>query len=529
MEVRLLARKSRKKKKKIGQSVKFEVYGILIIVFAIISLAGKGEIPGIGSVGRSLSSIFLFLTGRLYFVIPLIAIVIGLFLMIKRSWPKGWSYRKTGILLMILGLLTVYHISLFSLLDPEGLYTSGDIMRQPYENTSQMLAQDKSSEAYMRALGGGMVGAFTYGLLYFLFDHLGAKLVVIAMFAIGLICLTGWSYGEMGLKLKRYIQTMLKKFRLRVKDEKRLAKEKKQNRPPKQPLSIVTEEEPEHVEPTHTGSSLSSVDTMEVPQSEQPLSPLIRDFQDHTSMTQHDEGQPQLKLEKSEENLTEDTDTRQVKVSKERGTIEVTFNAAHSADDSLDPPYRLPAFDLLTRPEQSGQGTASINYKENAKKLEDTLESFGVGARVLEVVKGPSVTRYEIQPDSGVKVSRVVSLTDDIALALAAKDIRMEAPIPGKAAIGIEVPNSTVSLVSLREVMESTSFEESMSKVSVGLGRDISGKPIVADLSKMPHMLVAGATGSGKSVCINGVIVSILYKAKPDEVKFLMIDPKKVE
>jgi S-DNA-T family DNA segregation ATPase FtsK/SpoIIIE len=165
----------------------------------------------------------------------------------------------------------------------------------------------------------------------------------------------------------------------------------------------------------------------------------------------------------------------------------------------------------------------------NARKLETTLESFGVKAKVVEVVRGPAVTRYEIQPDVGVKVSRIVSLTDDIALALAAKDIRMEAPIPGKAAIGIEVPNTEVSLVTLREVMETSAFQGSSAKLSVAFGRDISGSPIVSDLAKMPHLLVAGATGSGKSVCINGIITSILFKAKPDEAKFLMIDPKMVE
>src|SRR5690606_30739739 len=153
-----------------------------------------------------------------------------------------------------------------------------------------------------------------------------------------------------------------------------------------------------------------------------------------------------------------------------------------------------------------------------------TLESFGVRAKVLAVVKGPSVTRYEVQPDIGVKVSRIVSLTDDIALALAAKDIRMEAPIPGKSAIGIEVPNNEVSVVTLREVMESGAFQDSPSKLSIALGRDISGQPIVGNLARMPHLLVAGATGSGKSVCINSIITSILFKAKPDEVKFLMID-----
>jgi len=192
-------------------------------------------------------------------------------------------------------------------------------------------------------------------------------------------------------------------------------------------------------------------------------------------------------------------------------------------------PYKLPPFQLLAMPKNIASASDQNDYMVIARKLETTLESFGVRAKVLEVVRGPAVTRYEIQPDVGVKVSRIVGLTDDIALALAAKDIRMEAPIPGKSAIGIEVPNNEVSMVTMREVMETQIFKESEAKLSIAFGRDIAGQTIVGNLAKMPHLLVAGATGSGKSVCINGIITSILYKAKPDEVKFLMVDPKMVE
>lgn len=192
-------------------------------------------------------------------------------------------------------------------------------------------------------------------------------------------------------------------------------------------------------------------------------------------------------------------------------------------------PYKLPTFRLLAKSINSGKSGDQADYMQTARKLEATLESFGVRARVLEVVRGPAVTRYEIQPDIGVKVSRIVNLTDDIALALAAKDIRMEAPIPGKSAIGIEVPNNEVSIVTMREVMETPTFVDAEAKLSIAFGRDISGQTIVGNLAKMPHLLVAGATGSGKSVCINGIITSILYKAKPDEVKFMMVDPKMVE
>lgn len=217
------------------------------------------------------------------------------------------------------------------------------------------------------------------------------------------------------------------------------------------------------------------------------------------------------------------------------GMAEGITEAADKPEEAVLPPkpapkpYKLPPFRLLSKPAGSGKSGDQADYKQTARKLEATLESFGVRARVLEVVRGPAVTRYEIQPDIGVKVSRIVNLTDDIALALAAKDIRMEAPIPGKSAIGIEVPNNEVSLVTMREVMETPVFQDAESKLSIAFGRDISGQTIVGNLAKMPHLLVAGATGSGKSVCINGIITSILYKAKPDEVKFMMVDPKMVE
>ena len=192
--------------------------------------------------------------------------------------------------------------------------------------------------------------------------------------------------------------------------------------------------------------------------------------------------------------------------------------------------YTYPKLDLLNNNAKSKmKNEDKQDLFDNANKLEDTLMSFGVEAKVLQVTKGPSVTRFEIQPSQGVKVSKIVNLQDDIALGLAASAVRMEAPIPGKSAIGIEVPNKKQTPVFLREVLDSKEFQESTKKISFALGKDITGTCIVGDLSEMPHMLIAGATGSGKSVCINSLIVSLLYKYSPDEIKLLMIDPKVVE
>ncbi|MEG0553070.1 MAG: DNA translocase FtsK, partial [Carnobacterium sp.] len=190
--------------------------------------------------------------------------------------------------------------------------------------------------------------------------------------------------------------------------------------------------------------------------------------------------------------------------------------------------YQLPPSSLLNEIEETDQTNEYALIQRNVKKLEETFKSFGVDAKVTKANLGPAVTKYEIQPAVGVKVSRIVSLSDDIALALAAKDIRMEAPIPGKPFIGIEVPNNEVSLVSFRNVIEGQ-VKNNEKLLEVPLGRDISGNVAMADLTKMPHLLVAGSTGSGKSVCINGIITSLLMKAKPNEVKLMMIDPKMVE
>lgn len=183
--------------------------------------------------------------------------------------------------------------------------------------------------------------------------------------------------------------------------------------------------------------------------------------------------------------------------------------------------YQLPSYNLLQLPPQHDQSGEYSVIQANAKKLEQTLQSFGVKAKVTQVHLGPAVTKYEILPDIGVKVSKIVNLQDDLALALAAKDIRMEAPIPGKSAIGIEVPNSEVAIVTLREVLESKDGAKPEALLQVALGRDITGQAVLAELNKMPHLLVAGSTGSGKSVCINGIVVSILMRTKPHEVKLI--------
>lgn len=215
----------------------------------------------------------------------------------------------------------------------------------------------------------------------------------------------------------------------------------------------------------------------------------------------------------------------------EEKAAEQTAKAAEIPAEPVEEerPYIYPPIDLLGKDPQTGSGSSRSEMIENAKKLESTLKSFGVDAKVIQISKGPTVTRYELSPSQGVKVSKIVNLADDIALNLAASGIRIEAPIPGKAAVGIEVPNKETQSVYMRTLLESDAFKEHPSKLAFALGQDIAGNAVVTDIAKMPHLLIAGATGSGKSVCINTLITSILYKADPKEVKLLLVDPKVVE
>lgn len=201
----------------------------------------------------------------------------------------------------------------------------------------------------------------------------------------------------------------------------------------------------------------------------------------------------------------------------------------HTEAPKKERPYHFPPLSLLQKPGSKNTGDGVKELKNTAAKLQQTLATFGVKVTITDISQGPSVTRYELQPEQGVKVSKILGLADDIKLNLAAMDIRIEAPIPGKAAIGIEVPNKENTMVALRELMESKEFRDFPSKLSFAVGKDIGGKVVVSDIAKMPHMLIAGSTGSGKSVCINTLIMSILYKARPDEVKLILVDPKVVE
>lgn len=325
--------------------------------------------------------------------------------------------------------------------------------------------------------GGGLIGAILSWVLFIIFGLKGAYLVLVSLWIAGLMYLRGTSIKKFFNTIRSGIGKGLRGLKKQLVDF----------------LFIPVEEEQEVEKEKYDIKKENNIQT-EI--EEAPL--IINHFAD----------------KKIEENKKEKDN-----IDKEKIPISLNTNGK----------FLLPNISLL---EKSNNSTNKINQKsinKNILILQKTLESFGVKGKVVQVSCGPSITRYEFQPAPGVKVSKVVNLADDIALSLASSDVRIEAPIPGKAAIGIEIPNREISTVSLRDVVESEEFNSSSSYLTVALGKDIAGKPIVTRLEKMPHLLIAGATGSGKSVCMNALITSILFKAKPSEVKFIMVDPKMVE
>lgn len=590
-----MARK-RKNKRTFKIGIKYELYGILILTLSVIALSREG------AVGRALFYMFGYLLGQTWLGIPILAIYIGLFVMMKRQWPREWSFRKTGLVLLYVAFLIVSHFSMFAKIDPfDEFHMPSTIIRHTWDSIRADIAAVKQVPELPEDIGGGLAGAVLYALLFYLFGDGGSRLLAYMLIAIGVILVTGLSIVDAFARFQQALSGARKGMAHRWRDfvqRKRPVKPKKVEakqpvilpddddleedelivgnhpakrkpvffqlfQPPGKPeapdSSDYAEVEPdefdaegvlitqpdEEKQPVHTDEmsetehpdmmEMESLDEADESDESEESMPVVRDFQERR------EDSTDYGIESASEWLreqsgdTEDDTIMEAESVATMGEDAADGEAAEEAgtESSLpakpDKPYFLPPLSLLSRPPGGGGSGDTTDYKANARKLEATLESFGVRAKVLEVVRGPAVTRYEIQPDTGVKVSRIVSLTDDIALALAAKDVRMEAPIPGKSAIGIEVPNPEVSIVTLREVMETSLFQDSPSKLTIALGRDVAGKPIIANLAKMPHLLVAGATGSGKSVCINGIITSILYKAKPDEVKLMLIDPKMVE
>ncbi|QRG70653.1 FtsK/SpoIIIE family DNA translocase [Brevibacillus choshinensis] len=513
-------RKREQSQAALASVVKIELLGLIVIVLSLIGLLESGWL------GKNiLAFLFRFLAGSWDFLLPVLLIGMAIHMMFTRKAPR-LTYRVLGIVLIAVAIFTWDHLILYKQITADGKFAEQSIIRVTWDR----LWLDHNQKVSTTGVGGGMVGALVFAICNGLVGMIGTGLVIVFLFLAGIMFMFNLSYVNIVMFLRDKVALMYGKAKETVKDSVQLlqeendkrkqeAKEAREARKAKQ----ATEADEAIVVPViHDAYQSDSQDSYSSSPAEAPVvAPVIRDFADRIAM---DDGEQPIS---SPQTNRAGAATKQEITFSLEGEEEI-FGTLETEEGQPAAPYELPGLHMLSRPKTSGIGK-DVDHTSNANKLVQTLKSFGVSATVSEVHRGPAVTRYEVQPATGVKVSRIVSLTDDLALALAAKDIRIEAPIPGKSAIGIEVPNSEVAVVSLREVLEAPQYQDAPGKLTVALGRDISGEPIVADLTKMPHLLVAGATGSGKSVCINGLIMSILFKAKPEEVKLMMVDPKMVE
>ncbi|MET3682195.1 S-DNA-T family DNA segregation ATPase FtsK/SpoIIIE [Alkalibacillus flavidus] len=483
-----MAKKKRKtKRNKRPPFLKFELIGLLLILLAIFSSGiapiNEGVIPNL------LTSVLQWLFGFWYAIASAFMLGLGVYLVLKRAWPTFTTNRWIGFYITLASLFLMTHLQTF---DDVIIQTDASIFTVTWDYFD---AYQTGSIAYAH-IGSGMAGAFLFFLTFYLLSATGAKVLAFFGLVIGVMFLLEKSLSDV---MSGFISSV-QSFWENVKAKWHAKREAK------------ADEQAQDTDKTDTQVDVSFADENSQLEEEEPV---IASFEADDDATN-----------------TYDDSTEEIETSE--WTERVDQTATDSDDDESLPlteieneDYALPPLNLLSNPVSHSQQQEKSQIQSTVKKLEQTFHSFGVKAKVTKVHVGPAVTKYEVYPDVGVKVSKIVNLHDDLALALAARDIRIEAPIPGKSAIGIEVPNGEVAQVSMKEVMQP--IHNNPAKLLFGLGRDIAGEAITAELNKMPHMLIAGATGSGKSVCVNGIITSILLRAKPHEVKMMMIDPKKVE
>ncbi|GAB6180722.1 DNA translocase FtsK [Desulfotomaculum defluvii] len=463
--------------KKLKEDLKYEIFGIGLIALAVLGLISFADTP-LGAIGGFVGRVLKGLFGAFGGVVLMFFLgLFGIKLIIER--------KRSSVNIKIYGavLLFIIILALLSLMLPVKT-TFMDVLMQITDETSV-------------GKGGGLIGSILVFLLIQSFGKAGTYILLTSGLIVSFLLMTNVSMADIvqriTLRAKNFIANTgrrLNSFLFTEVDETTSHT----------PIIITSsQDEIDFSSSKHTKVNLGNIDN----QNTGPLNFVIND--------------------KPRSNDTENA----VLSKNENERVDMTYNQLSLTDIGS---FNLPPLNLLSRPMKGSKTVSSAkDITDNITKLEETLENFSIKAKVTQVSRGPAITRYEIQPPAGVKVSRIVGLADDIALAMAAPDVRIEAPIPGKAAVGIEVPNKEISMVHIRDLLEANEFNSSDSRLTVALGKDIAGTPVLADLTKMPHLLIAGATGAGKSVCINTLISSILFKATPDEVKFLMIDPKMVE
>lgn len=437
------------------------------ILFILMAILGVGKY---GPVGRIIASFSLFLVGSLYIPLLVVLFIIGGYLIIKRSWPDFFTTKLIGTYIAVLGLLILMHKEFIA-------QNNGNMVTIFQETINQLVAgfnsiMNSGSISDVFAVGGGIIGGVFAIIFDKLFSIVGMEIVAFVMVFLGILLFTGFSILD--IMQEKYKES--KEKRLERKENRK--REKETEKEDKSPVIISDGEEDDDRLPDK--KVITSISELTNP----------------------------VKQEETEE--------------KEVQTVTPTVHQPNKN-------YVLPSIELLDRPKKKQGKTDQSAIENNIIKLEGVLKEFGISGKVVEVHVGPTVTQYELEIKSGTKVSKILNINREIALELAKKDVRIQAPIPGKSTVGIELANDEASPVSFREIMEKVPQSKADAKLLVPLGKNIMGNMISCEINKTPHLLVAGSTGSGKSVCINGIISSILMRAKPEEVKLVLVDPKKVE
>ena len=460
-----MAKRKKRKETKKGFAHSTELYGVLLVLAAILGIGRYGP------VGNMIASFSIFLVGVFYNVLLVVLLVIGAYLIINRNWPNLFTTKMLGIYLLVIGLLVLMHENFI-------LENDSNAIKVFSETTNQLINSfsDVMKGARPNAIGGGIIGC-TFGVLFMLlFSYRGMQIIAWTLIVIGFCLFTGFSIVDF------------------VKDKAKAAKEKF---PRKDKNNI--EEENDSKKPIITGN-------------EEPVLGEVKDDDKRIVISSID----QLTRSKVNEEVSDNNDAN-------------NENIDSSNKVSIKHNYVLPSINILDQPKKKKNSVNQSLIEKNIEILEKVLKDFNIIGKVVEVHIGPTVTQYELELHSGTKVSKLLSIHREIALAIATKDVRIQAPIPGKNTVGIEIANKETAPVSFREVLEKVPKSLDNAKLLCPLGKNIMGNVIWCEINKTPHLLVAGSTGSGKSVCINGIICSILMRAKPDEVKLVMVDPKKVE
>lgn len=469
--VKRMAKRKKSKESKSSPTYSVELTGLILILIGIIGM-------GFGIIGNFIKQFMMFLAGEFWFVILFGVLILGISMLFKRKLPKFFSSRLIGVYILFAIILVLGH---FELLKKTNGFS--DLMDVTYNNYMTRIGTMEESSSILSSgsssivIGGGLIGALLAGGLKAAFSLTGTKIVLVVLGIFSFILIFNITLSDI---LNKFVSLFK---RDNDDDEKENVKNKKE---------YIIE-----------GDELVG----------------IKNAKDKDEPTEKEK----IVITSIDDLKNINTPEKSIKESFDANPIETDEGASNPSV------YRLPKFDLLTPTPKNKKNSEEPFIKENQIKLEKVLNDFDIKGKVVEIHIGPAVTEYEIIVPSGTKVSRIVGINKEIALAMAAKEVRIQAPIPGKNTIGIEIPNREISSVGFREVLEATWQNNGANKILVALGKDIMGTSILADLSKMPHLLVAGSTGSGKSVCINTIICSILMRYKPDEVKLVLVDPKKVE